>query len=978
MKKSTYLVCLITAIFISLNINAQNVKTLDNGNRMVEVVHYSFPKNLSDMPKDNSLKFEKEKKGVKIYAQKDFMWSKEFDIDFSHDFMLEAELKPTGAGLKAKTAGMILGHTQTSRGKKFLLFRLDNEGKCSLAWMGSRGRTTDIFRHEPLGNKMMGEYKFIKGIKGYRKVKIVQRDGKIQVYLNNKKIEKAIKANLEGNSFGFYIKKGAPLRLRSFRLTYLLEAAPKLAVNDLVFSDDNNDGSVNNTENATLHFTVKNTGKTKAYNIDLEIAPIPGITFGELPSIGDIAEGEEKTIEVKLQGDTQLSSGSHKLVVSVKDRFDDKKYTNSIPLKTLMVAPVDFDLLSVSVENSLQTNNFEPFESGQLRFKMKNTGDLNGSNYRWKIQATTNGQSIYFRKEEGAMPLIESKSEKEIAIAWNCGMIAQDTDVYIDLIISNNNGDPIFKETRTITAAGFIHDSASISGNAHHGNAARKKALNFLWSKPAVDFQSFKSQLISLSQQGDPFSKAWVADLSNAGFWFFKEDKNLAYELGQQCLPAVKKAARSGNLEAIYLSGVLLYYGLGTTVQEEGKQLIALAAEKNYAPANYLLANIDESILHGQKALNKGFVPAHSVLGQLHQNNGNVDQAIAMFERGVMKKDPYCMSQLAQVYLKGVHVQPDINQAVNYYEQSKKAGLVSAGNNLAMVYLSGEMGKAKDTEKAYVYFKASAEAGNTEAMFMLGLMDLEGIRGYKDLNSGKYWLSAAALHNHAPAMALLGKYYASPDIEQSESNQVLSRYWIMEAKVRGEEVGSTGGDYNLLSEVLNNTEWTKTVTVTEYSNGYRSQSESSNFVTDIAGGLFTTYLNGQHSNDKLNAAVYIQKTGNKEIYAASLNRQTVVPLTVRSGQEIQILGRGKVILGAFAGGSTAAGSSDPMLQGYNRVSGFNHGALMYKIGESGEWQLAGKEKKFTAKESGILYLAVNDRKTSDNRNYYDVKVIAGE
>ena len=976
MKKSLFLT-LITSLFISFSLNAQSVKTLKNGNRMVEVVHYQFPKNISNMPKDNSLKIEKENKGIKIHAKKDFMWSKKFDIDFSRDFMMETELKPTGAGLYARTGGLVLGHINTSGRKSYLLFSLDNEGACSLSWLSERGKTKNIFKHIPAGNKLMGEYKFIKGIKGYRKVKIVKQNGMVQVYLNDKKIKKPIKADLVGNKFGFHIKKNAPLRLRSFKLTYLLEAAPTLAINNLVFTDDNADGALSNSEGAMVSFNLKNTGKTKAYNLELDISSIPGVTLLTPPVIEDIAAGAERTVELKLLGEENISNNSHQLTVTVKDGFDDQSFSNSLNLKTSRVAPVDFQIVSTSIDNSLNSNNFEAFENGKLHFKIKNIGDLNCLNYKWEIQPSTNNQSIYFTKTKGSISSVDAKSEKEITAYWNSGMISQNTDIKIALIITNDKGDQILKETKTLSAAGFINNTKAISGNSYTESPARRKALNYLWGKPTVDFKSFKDQLIGLSQKGDPFAKAWVADLSNAGFWFFKNDRNLAYQLGQESLAAIKSAARSGNAEAIYLSGTLLYYGLGTEIQKEGFQLIKLAAEKNYAPANYLLANIEESKTYGKKALDNGFIPAHSILGQLHQNDGNVDAAIAMYRDGVIKKDPYCMSQLAQIYLKGIQVQPDVEKAISYYEQAKKAGLISSGNNLAMIYLSGEMGKAKDPEKAYSYFKESAKEGNTEAMFMLGLMDIEGLRGYKDLNSGKYWLSKAALLNHAPSMALLGKHYASADIEQSESNQVLSRYWIMEAKVRGEEVGSTGGEYNLLNEVLNNTEWTKTVTTTQYSSGYRTQSESPNIVGDVLGGIFTSYLKSQHSNDKLNASVFIQKTENKQIYAASLNNNTETPIRVQAGQKIQIEGRGKVILG-FSGAVTALGSADPMVQGYNRTDAFNHGALMYRIGESGEWKLAGKETKFTAEESGVLYLALNDRKTSDNRNYFDVKIMVEE
>ena len=76
----------------------------------------------------------------------------------------------------------------------------------------------------------------------------------------------------------------------------------------------------------------------------------------------------------------------------------------------------------------------------------------------------------------------------------------------------------------------------------------------------------------------------------------------------------------------------------------------------------------------------------------------------------------------------------------------------------------------------------------------------------------------------------------------------------------------------------------------------------------------------------------------------------------------------------FAGSGTADGIWDPSLKGFSRISNFNHGALLMRIGDDGDWVLAGRDKSFVADKSGKLQLAVNDSDASNNKNYFDIKI----
>jgi hypothetical protein len=106
-----------------------------------------------------------------------------------------------------------------------------------------------------------------------------------------------------------------------------------------------------------------------------------------------------------------------------------------------------------------------------------------------------------------------------------------------------------------------------------------------------------------------------------------------------------------------------------------------------------------------------------------------------------------------------------------------------------------------------------------------------------------------------------------------------------------------------------------------------------------------------------------------------------VVIPVAEGEEVEVQATGKVLPSAKKHPDRVAGPNGiPTIKtkiqfnqpGFRGCPGCDHAALIGQIGTTG--MVLGEHKKFTVDNSGLLVLAINDLKVSDNEGGYDVKV----
>lgn len=93
-------------------------------------------------------------------------------------------------------------------------------------------------------------------------------------------------------------------------------------------------------------------------------------------------------------------------------------------------------------------------------------------------------------------------------------------------------------------------------------------------------------------------------------------------------------------------------------------------------------------------------------------------------------------------------------------------------------------------------------------------------------------------------------------------------------------------------------------------------------------------------------------------------------INIKKGDKVNLKATGKISLGTFAGEGTPDGITG--FSNYSQVEGFNHGALLGRIGK-GAWFLVGSSKSFVAATGGILQLTVNDGDPENNFGVFTVE-----
>ncbi len=111
----------------------------------------------------------------------------------------------------------------------------------------------------------------------------------------------------------------------------------------------------------------------------------------------------------------------------------------------------------------------------------------------------------------------------------------------------------------------------------------------------------------------------------------------------------------------------------------------------------------------------------------------------------------------------GAEAKPNIIPApdVALIRKAAENGMESAQLDLAMKYVNGQGGLAKDEAQAVYWFQKAAEQGNYEAQFNLGVMYSKGEGVTKDETQAVNWWRKAAEQGFPPAQRMLGAKYLS-------------------------------------------------------------------------------------------------------------------------------------------------------------------------------------------------------------------------
>ena len=87
--------------------------------------------------------------------------------------------------------------------------------------------------------------------------------------------------------------------------------------------------------------------------------------------------------------------------------------------------------------------------------------------------------------------------------------------------------------------------------------------------------------------------------------------------------------------------------------------------------------------------------------------------------------DAYALFSIGYMYLRGVHVEQDLDIARHYFNKAADKGLAEGHNGLGVLYFNGQ-GVPQNITIAMSHFQAAAKLQNADSMYNLGTIYLEG------------------------------------------------------------------------------------------------------------------------------------------------------------------------------------------------------------------------------------------------------------
>ncbi|HZW24370.1 MAG TPA: tetratricopeptide repeat protein [Gallionella sp.] len=215
------------------------------------------------------------------------------------------------------------------------------------------------------------------------------------------------------------------------------------------------------------------------------------------------------------------------------------------------------------------------------------------------------------------------------------------------------------------------------------------------------------------------------------------------------------------------------------------KSLGRMAAEK-YGKAYFPLAWFYNS---GWRILPSGQGAADDAGFSLLNDPGQTEHyeqlAFEWCARNRHADDPELWFDLAACYLRGIAVEPDVEQSLHWLKKSAERGHELAQNQLGRMYETGRGSERDDAQAAYWYGRA-AEQGNAWALAELGAMHLKGRGVEQDYERAVDRFRKAAERGNVAAQCFLAWLYR--DGRGVAQSCEKSAFWFRKAAEQGDEL----------------------------------------------------------------------------------------------------------------------------------------------------------------------------------------------
>lgn len=150
-----------------------------------------------------------------------------------------------------------------------------------------------------------------------------------------------------------------------------------------------------------------------------------------------------------------------------------------------------------------------------------------------------------------------------------------------------------------------------------------------------------------------------------------------------------------------------------------------------------------------------------------------------------MKNNLFAMLNLADLCLRGLGTEKNVDKARELYNKAFEAGYTDAMVMCGDTYMEGDAGQEPDYEKAISCYQQAILKNCPYAAYRLGWIYCNGIGVEKDIEKAINYYEKAISMNYEDAMVDLGILYREGEIVQKNERKAME--YLLKASDRGSE-----------------------------------------------------------------------------------------------------------------------------------------------------------------------------------------------
>lgn len=333
-----------------------------------------------------------------------------------------------------------------------------------------------------------------------------------------------------------------------------------------------------------------------------------------------------------------------------------------------------------------------------------------------------------------------------------------------------------------VKSTGFLDVCKSLN-NSCNSEIIRKDGycINLI-KEPQEDFMAIYNEAIKYKGSNLHKYYSMLERAANNGVAVAQKELGVCYLTGQvvernfqEALNWFRKAAEQNFPEAINNIGVVYESGYGVKVDFcEAEKWYKKAADLGLTKAKYNLADLyyqhfEELYLQSSKQSDEVSFSIHEEIINIQNPISYEQKAFNLFCEAAEEGFTAAKCRVAECYLYGYGINKNEEAAFKWYNEAAQEDSVDAMYAIGLFYQKGLNPCEHDAQKAFEYFKKSADNGLPAGMRALGYCYIFGEGVLKNNDYGLKLLLKAANHNDPEALAFLGDcyYYGNYGVERS-------------------------------------------------------------------------------------------------------------------------------------------------------------------------------------------------------------------